>query len=100
MRASGRACERAHRAHVVRRRWQMPRTVEKDLLDLERRYWQALQNQDVEMALKLSDDPCIVSGAQGVASLDRDTMAGMLSQGTWQLRKFEIDPDVKVKMLG
>jgi hypothetical protein len=75
--------------------------VEKQLLDLERRYWQALQDRDDEAALALTDDPCIVAGAQGVASLDRATMSGMLKQGTWKLEHFAIDPDdVKVKMIG
>jgi hypothetical protein len=75
-------------------------TVEKELLKLERRYWQALQDADEETALRLSDDPCIVSGAQGIASLDKSMMAAMLRQATWKLRHFEIDPDVKVRMLG
>jgi hypothetical protein len=74
--------------------------VEKQFLDLERQYWQALQDKDDETALRLSDDPCIVSGASGVASLDRRAMAGMLKSGTWQLRRFEIDPDVKLRLFG
>jgi hypothetical protein len=78
----------------------MPSAVEKQLLDLERQYWQALQNRDDETALRLADDPCIVSGASGVASLDRQALAGMLKTDTWQLRHFEIDPDVKLRMLG
>ena len=77
----------------------MDTTMEKELLDLERRYWQALQDGDDATALKLSDDPCIVAGATGVASLDRNTMAGMLKQGLWKLRHFDIDPDVKVKKI-
>jgi len=80
----------------------MPSAVEKELLDLERRYWQALQDGDDATALALTDDPCIVSRAQGVASLDRKTMAGMLKQGrNWKLERFKIEPeDVKVKMIG
>ena len=78
----------------------MANAMEKQFLDLERQYWQALQDGDAETALRLSDDPCIVSGAQGVASLDRRAMAGMLKQGGWQLRRFEIDPDVKLRLLG
>ncbi|HMF44908.1 MAG TPA: nuclear transport factor 2 family protein [Polyangia bacterium] len=74
--------------------------MESELVDLERRYWQALQDGDADTALALTDDPCIVAGAQGVASLDRDTMAGMLKQGSWKLRRFSIDPDVKLKMIG
>jgi Domain of unknown function (DUF4440) len=78
----------------------MEKKIEKELLNLERRYWQALQDGDDDTAVRLSDDPCIVSGASGIASLDRKTMAGMLKQATWKLRHFEIDPDVKVRMLG
>ena len=43
----------------------MGNAVEKQFLDLERQYWQALQDGDAETALRLSDDPCIVSGATG-----------------------------------
>jgi hypothetical protein len=78
----------------------METTVEKEFLELERRYWQALQDGDDDTALKLSDDPCIVAGPQGVASLDRNMMEGMLKNADWKLNKFEIDPDVKVKKLG
>jgi hypothetical protein len=74
--------------------------VRDELLSLERRYWQALQDQDDDTALNLTDDPCIVAGAQGIASLDRRTMAAMLRQGTWRLNSFKIDPDVQVRMIG
>ena len=74
--------------------------VQDELVSLERRYWQALQDQDDDAALKLTDDPCIVAGAQGIASLDRRTMADMLKQGTWKLLSFKIDPDVKLRMIG
>lgn len=78
----------------------MPSAVESELLSLERRYWQALLDQDENAALNLTDDPCIVAGAQGIASLDRRTMADMLKQGTWKLESFKIDPDVKLRMIG
>ena len=77
----------------------MPNTVENQLIELERQYWQALKDQDDATAVKLSDDPCIVAGAQGVATFDRKSMAAMLKQTNWKLRNFEIDPDVKVKLL-
>ena len=78
----------------------MANAVENQIVELERSYWQALVDGDSGTTVRLSDDPCIVSGAQGVASLDRRSMAGMLKQGGWQLRHFEIDPDVKLRMLG
>ena len=79
----------------------MPSAVEAELLGLERRYWQALQDGDEAAALELTDDPCLVAGATGIASLDRQTMAGMLKQATWKLQSFKINPeDVKVRMIG
>jgi hypothetical protein len=78
----------------------MPTAVEEELLSLERRYWEALRDGDNETALQLTDDPCIVAGAQGVASLDRQTMTEMLKQGSWKLERFTIEPDVKLHMIG
>jgi hypothetical protein len=38
------------------------KTIETELLELEKRYWQAIKDQDVEAAMRLTDDPCIVAG--------------------------------------
>jgi hypothetical protein len=50
-------------------------TIEHELLELENQYWQAIKDKDVDAAIRLSDDPCIVTGAQGVARIDARTMA-------------------------
>jgi len=81
-------------------RWAMENVVENQIVELERRYWQALVNGDNDTTVMLSDDPCIVAGAQGIASLDRPAVAGMMRQATWKLRSFEIDPDLKVRQIG
>jgi hypothetical protein len=39
-------------------------TIERELLDLERQYWNAMKNKDAEAAMRLTDDKCIVTGAQ------------------------------------
>jgi hypothetical protein len=77
----------------------MPSAVENEIVELERRYWQALRDGDDVTPTKLSDDPCIVAGAQGIASLDRYAVANMMKQASWKLERFEIDPDVKVRSL-
>jgi hypothetical protein len=61
------------------------------LLDLEKQYWDAMINKDVRKATRLSADPCIVVGAQGVSSLDRKTMGRMTQDDSWKLDRFEID---------
>lgn len=70
------------------------------LLELERQYWQAIKDKDAETAMKLSDDPCIVAGASGVATLTRDALGGMMRSATYALEAFELDGDAQVRMLG
>jgi hypothetical protein len=74
-------------------------TVEKELLALERRYWQAIKDKDVEAAMELSDDPCFITGAQGVARLDGKSMAAMLEQAPYTLHRFEIAEDAQVRLI-
>lgn len=70
----------------------------KQLIELEQQYWQALKDQDVDAALKLTDDPCIVTGAQGVASVDKERFTSMMSDASWTLEGFSLQ-DVQVRVL-
>jgi len=65
-------------------------SIEKDLLELERKYWQAIKDGDAEAAARLSDDPCVVTGAQGVGELSRQQLKGMMAGSKWKLEAFEI----------
>jgi ketosteroid isomerase-like protein len=76
----------------------MQGAVEKELLELERRYWQAIKDKDVETAMSLTHDPCIVAGASGAASIGRDTFAKMMSGAKYTLNAFELG-DAKVTVL-
>jgi hypothetical protein len=76
------------------------KTVEAELLDLEKRYWQALKDQDVKTAMSLTDEPCIVTGAQGIGALDRKTLAGMITSATYTLNHFELKDGAQVRLLG
>lgn len=62
--------------------------LEKELFDLERQYWQSMMDGDAQAAARLSDDPCVVTGAQGVAKLDRATLAKMIEAASWKLEGF------------
>jgi ketosteroid isomerase-like protein len=76
-------------------------TIERELLTLERRYWQALKDGDVEAALALTDDPCIVVGAQGVGRVDHPTYRQMMTaEPTWKILDFSIDDDAQVQVIG
>lgn len=74
-------------------------TLEAELLGLERRYWQALKDKDAETAMQLTDDPCIVTGAQGVHALDRKTIGAMMKAATYTLHRFEIRDGAQVRLL-
>ena len=71
-------------------------TLGKELLDLENQYWQAIKEKDVDAAMRLTDDECIVTGAQGVGRIDRQGMADMLRNAPYILNDFELkDPEVR-----
>lgn len=73
--------------------------IEAKLIDHEKQYWQAIKTRDVPAAMRLTDDPCIVTGAQGVARITRTAFAGMLQSGGWTLHEFTLT-DVQVRLLG
>ena len=74
-------------------------TMENELVDMERQYWQAIKDKDVNAAMELTDDQCIVAGATGVASINREAFAGMLNSSAWTLNEFEFIGDVQVRLL-
>jgi hypothetical protein len=76
------------------------KTIEQDLLKLERRYWQAIKERDIEGAMGLTDDPCIVAGASGVASVDHRAFSRIMDSAKYTLNSFEVKDDAKVRMIG
>ena len=77
----------------------MAKKVEKELVELERQYWQALKDRNYDAALRMTDDPVIVVGAQGVGKMDKKSIVAMMQNAPDKLEAFELD-DVKVRMLG
>jgi hypothetical protein len=76
----------------------MPAPSDDELIQLETRFWQTMIDKDVEAALALTNDPCIVTGGQGVSRIDADSFARMMAHGTWQLKKFAFS-DIKVERI-
>jgi hypothetical protein len=62
-----------------------------EVLEVERRFWEAMKNKDAAEAARMTDDGCIVVGAQGAASIDSKSMGKMTTEGKWQLKQFSID---------
>jgi len=74
-------------------------TVEKELIGLEHQYWQAIKDGDFNAALRLTDEPCVVAGAQGVAEIDKASFEKMMRAATYTLESFRLGNDIKVRML-
>ena len=76
-----------------------PTSTEQELIQLETQFWQAMQDKDADTAMRLTDDLCIVTGAQGVAQIDRQSMGAMLLMAGWTLEHFELGDDLQVRLL-
>ena len=60
-------------------------TLEQELLALEKRYWQAQKDKDGAAAAELTDEACLIAGAQGVVEIDRPTLVGMMEDASWSI---------------
>ena len=74
-------------------------TVETEILDLERRYWQAMKERDARTAISLTDFPCLIAGASGAQSVDRASYEKMLSGASWRIEEVEIEDGAEVRQL-
>jgi Domain of unknown function (DUF4440) len=63
---------------------------DKEIIDLEKSYWQSIKDKNSAAATRLTADPCIVTGAQGAASIPSSAMKGMLEGAAWTLGNFEL----------
>jgi uncharacterized protein (TIGR02246 family) len=70
-------------------------THEQELIDVERRFWNAMQEKDAEAASSLTDDQCVIVGAQGVSAIDANTMAKLTSEGEWELKHYAFDEQAR-----
>jgi len=66
-------------------------TVDQELLALEKRYWQAIKDRDVDAALNLTRDPCLIAGASGVATVDRRSFVKIMASAQYTLHGFSIE---------
>ena len=58
------------------------KSVENELLNLETKFWQSIKIKDFETALSITDDPCLVVGPTGVASIDKEKFRDMMNSAT------------------
>lgn len=71
--------------------------LEKELLGLERQYWQSVKENHPDAMARLTADPCILAGAQGIRLLDHASLRKTAASGAWKLEAFELSqPIVRV----
>lgn len=68
---------------------------EQELVEAERRFWNAMKEKDASTAGALTDEQCVVVGAQGVSAIDAKTMAKMTTEGTWKLEHYAFDEQAR-----
>ncbi|MEJ8843761.1 nuclear transport factor 2 family protein [Lacibacter sp. H375] len=56
--------------------------MESEILELEKKYWQAMEDHDFDTVKKLTRFPCIVAGKNGVQSVDEAAFKNMFESGS------------------
>jgi ketosteroid isomerase-like protein len=69
----------------------MAGATEQQLIDLEKKYWDAMIAKDVATAVRMSDDPCYVTGAQGVSAISNEQYKKLMTDGKWILHSYTMD---------
>ena len=64
---------------------------QQELLEVERRFWNAIQQKDAQGTARMTDDGCIFVGAQGLSAIDQKTMAKLTAEGKWELQQYSFD---------
>lgn len=73
--------------------------IDKEMLELETSYWEAMKAKDAKSASESTADVCVVASASGVATIDRKTFAQMMKDASWKLNAFKFD-DFQVSPVG
>ena len=68
----------------------MPDTHE-EIVELERKYWQAMVDRDLDAALQMTADPCLIAGASGVAVVDHAKYRQIFEGAKWELLEYALD---------
>jgi hypothetical protein len=99
--ASGAPPEWRRRRRVDSPRQEVPMEAggRQEFLALEKKFWNAMQRRDAAVAADLTDDACIIVGAQGVGLLDRATIGKMVENASYELQRYDLGRDVQVRRI-
>jgi len=72
--------------------------MKNDIIELEKKYWDAMISQDYETVRGLTKFPCIVAGKQGVMSVDEPSYKKMFEQGEGKKMKVKGITNEQIQM--
>jgi hypothetical protein len=75
------------------------KALEGELFDLENQFWRAVKERDAKTAMNLTDDQCILTGAQGVSRLERKAFEKIIADPSWTLEDYEFKGNPEVQMI-
>lgn len=64
--------------------------LSKTLIDLEKKFWQSMVDQDTEVALKLLLEPALMVSSHGAIKFDHASYRKMAEQGAMVVTSFEL----------
>ena len=75
----------------------MARKDDQQIIELEKKFWQSIVDNDVDTSVAMLDEGSVVTGAQGVRMMSRDDYRRMAEQGSgkYELKSFKF-ADVQV----
>lgn len=62
----------------------------KELVQLEKRFWQSMVDEDTDAALAMLDEPALMVSAHGAMQFDHATYRRMAEQGPMVIKSFEL----------
>ena len=65
-------------------------TKEQEIERLEQRFWQALQDHDIDESVRLTEFPLLLTGAQGASRIEKDAFVKMSKDHTWEIKSFDL----------
>jgi len=74
--------------------------METQIIELEKKYWQGMENHDYETVKNLTRFPCIIAGKTGVRSVDEATFKKMFESGDGAKIKLVDISNVEAQSLG
>jgi hypothetical protein len=65
-------------------------TTEQEIERLEKRFWQALKDHDVDESVRLTEFPLLLTGAQGASRIEKEHFVKAATDATWDIQEFDL----------